>query len=215
MSSSRHLRIDDTLRDRASLYALDAMSDAELERYEAHLEECPVCAEEARGLQRAVPALAQLAPRVEPAPRLKQRLLDQIRAGSTESPPLAAQVWKGWAADEGIAGLFLRRAGDGLWEPTGLPGIDVRRLFVDQAADRVTMLVRMAPGSSYLPHRHRGAEECFVLQGDLSAGGVRLECGDYQRAASGSVHGVQSTEGGCVLLINSSLNDELLASANG
>ena len=86
---------------------------------------------------------------------------------------------------------------------------DARRLFVDHAAQRVTMMVRMEPGSSYPAHRHAQAEECFVLSGDLWTGSVRLLAGDYQRAEQGSRHPVQSTEGGCVLLLVSSLGDAL------
>ena len=72
------------------------------------------------------------------------------------------------------------------------------------------MLVRMAPGASYLPHRHHDTEECFVLDGDLRLHDSVLHTGDYQRAEAGSVHGVQRTEGGCTLLIISSTQDELL-----
>jgi hypothetical protein len=39
-----------------------------------------------------------------------------------------------------------------------------------------------------------------------------MRAGDFQRAEAGSVHPVQSTDGGCLLLITSSLDDELLES---
>ena len=85
-----------------------------------------------------------------------------------------------------------------------------RRLFVDDTSGRVTMMVRMAAGTSYPSHRHGGFEECFVLEGDLQVGSEMLHAGDYQRASAGSVHGVQSTERGCLLLLSSSPGDELL-----
>ena len=87
--------------------------------------------------------------------------------------------------------------------------MQARRLFVDRAAQRVTMMVRMQPGASYPAHRHAEAEECFVLSGDLWTGSVRLHAGDYQRAEQGSRHPLQSTEGGCVLLLVSSLGAPL------
>ena len=102
-------------------------------------------------------------------------------------------------------------AAEGPWEATAVPGIEARKLFVDEPNDRVTMLVRMAPGAAYPSHRHAGPEECYVLQGDLRTGDVVQHAGEYQRAAMGSVHPSQSTEGGCVLLIVSSLHDTLLA----
>ena len=72
------------------------------------------------------------------------------------------------------------------------------------------MLFRMAPGSSYPAHRHSGPEECLVLSGDLRISDVRMVEGDYQFAAAGSEHTVQSTENGCLLLITTSLSDEIL-----
>ena len=95
------------------------------------------------------------------------------------------------------------------WESTVYDGVEVRRLFVDEKADRVTMLVRMAPGASYPPHRHAGTEECYVLSGDLRVSDhLVMRAGDYQRAPAGSHHGVQSTENGCLLLVRCSLHDE-------
>ena len=91
-----------------------------------------------------------------------------------------------------------------------MPGVEARRLFVDSESDRVTMLVRMAPGSSYPAHVHGGPEECLVISGDLRIGPQHMKCGDFQRAVPGSTHVVQSTDEGCVLLIVSSLHDEIL-----
>ena len=74
------------------------------------------------------------------------------------------------------------------------------------------MLVRMAPGSSWPPHRHAGPEECYVLEGDIDVGGTRMTAGSYQRVTAGSEHPRQSTIDGCLLLLISSLHDELLES---
>jgi anti-sigma factor ChrR (cupin superfamily) len=69
----------------------------------------------------------------------------------------------------------------------------------------------MAPGTSYPAHRHGGAEECFVLEGDLRVGAdLHMRAGDFQRAEEGSVHPDQTTDHGCVLLIVSSTADEIL-----
>jgi anti-sigma factor ChrR (cupin superfamily) len=71
---------------------------------------------------------------------------------------------------------------------------------------------RMEAGASSPPHRHAGREECYVLEGELDVeGGASMRAGDYQVADEGSVHGVQSTRGGCTLLIVSSQDDELVA----
>jgi quercetin dioxygenase-like cupin family protein len=123
------------------------------------------------------------------------------------------QIWKGWAtleaARERDAFTFLA-AGEGRFEPTSMPGVEARRLSIDAERDRVTMLVRMAPGTSWPAHVHGGPEECLVISGDLRIGALHMRGGDFQRAEPGSTHVVQSTDEGCVLLITSSLHDEIL-----
>lgn len=120
------------------------------------------------------------------------------------------QVWKNWKRPSGPADFFLQRGSEGEWEPTAALGVEVKKLFVDEKRKYATMLVRMAVGTAYPGHRHAGFEECYVLQGDLHVGDIVLHPGDYQRAEGGSIHGVQKTKHGCLLLIVSSLEDELL-----
>lgn len=132
---------------------------------------------------------------------------------SATPPDDAAQIWKGWAAQMSSSDrdpFTYLAAGQGRFEPTSMPGVEARRLFVDADHDRVTMLVRMAPGTSYPAHVHGGAEECLVISGDLRIGALHMRSGDFQRAEAGSTHVVQSTDEGCVLLIVSSLHDEML-----
>ena len=93
------------------------------------------------------------------------------------------------------------------WQDADVPGVHFKLLMVDAAARRSTALVRLDPGTSYPAHRHGGREECFVLSGDLIMGQHRFAAGDYQVAEEGSHHPEQSTEGGCLLLVTSSLDD--------
>ncbi len=204
---SRHLRLDDDARDQAALFALGSLPAADAARMEAHLAECPECRAEVDALAPVVGDLALATPGIEPPPGLRERVLARARE---ESAP-AAQPWKEWASTEGAGGFTLALAAQGSWDPTAFRGVETRRLFVDRPGDRITMLVRMAPGSSYPSHRHGGPEECYVLQGVLLSGDLRMKAGDYKHAAEGSVDPVQSTEEGCLLLIASSARDELLA----
>ena len=103
------------------------------------------------------------------------------------------------------------RSTEGDWQEVH-PGVFAKRLYVNVQRDLTTMLVRMRPGSHYLPHRHAGPEQCFVLEGDLREEGSVVSTGDFQCFPGGSVHGAQWTESGCLLLIVSSLHDELLSS---
>ncbi len=207
---TRHDRLDDAARDRAALHALGSLSREEASEYERHLAECEACRSEVRSLREVLDGLVHLAPAVAPPPELKARLMASVRAEGRGH----AQTWKTWRPDAEGRGLTLIGAGEGGFEPAGVAGVEVRRLHLDVESDRVTMLIRMAPGTSYPAHRHSGAEECYVLEGDLLVGEYRMRAGDYQRVEAGSIHGIQSTERGCLLFIVSSLHDELLDSRN-
>ena len=136
-----------------------------------------------------------------------------VDADEARSRAARVQVWKNWTQSSGSskrAELTFVPGAAGEWQATSVDGIEARQLFVDAAHDRATFLVRMAAGTSYPAHLHAGPEECFVLEGDLRVGAVTMKAGDYQRAERGSTHGVQSTARGCVLLLVSSLSDEIL-----
>ncbi len=206
-------------REFAALYALGTLPSAEASTYKQHIGEgCALCATELREMEATGSSLALLAPPEAPPARLRDRLLEQIRLEAATTPDMDPQVWKKWESPGGSSassaetsvGWTSVPSDEGAWEETGLPGISVRRLFVDPVRQYVTMLVRAAPGASYPPHRHYDVEECFVLEGDLHVDESVLHKGDYQRAEAGSIHNVQWTEGGCTILIVSSTRDELL-----
>lgn len=138
----------------------------------------------------------------------------QAKATTSPAGPASRSVqsWKHWQQSESQGSFQFVPASGGGWERTAVDGVEVRRLALDPEADRVTMLVRMRAGTSYPAHLHRGAEECFVLEGDLRAGELHMRAGDYLLARAGSVHPLQSTDAGCLLFIASSLQDELLDS---
>jgi quercetin dioxygenase-like cupin family protein len=70
--------------------------------------------------------------------------------------------------------------------------------------DGITLswLLKLLPGGRLPEHDHAdGAEECMVLEGQLSINGDVFVCGDYQIAHPGSVHyEVSSQEGALVFL---------------
>lgn len=202
----------------AALYAAGALSMEDHTAFEAHVEGgCAACVAEIRllwpAMERLLDAVAPLAPR----PQVKASLLARVKGSAPSSPPSdqhtshagESRPWLQWPSDAGAADLFISRAAAGRWEETGVQGVRVRRLFVDRERDQFTALIRMEPGASYPRHVHASAEECLVLEGELRVGEELLHPGDYQRAPAGSHHGVQSTEGGCLLLIVSSLSDEM------
>lgn len=199
----------------AALYVTGALTAHEREQFEAAL-----AAGDARSLEtlaqaeEALRALSRAPGDTRPDPGVRRELLDRIDAelaarDAAGPRPAPRQVWRNWAP-AATGGLFTLKAHEGEWQETGVAGVQVRRLFLDAAANRMTALFRMAPGTAYPAHNHAGAEECLVLDGDLHVGESVLRTGDYQRAEAGSLHGVQWTEGGCLLLISGATDDDLV-----
>jgi anti-sigma factor ChrR (cupin superfamily) len=123
---------------------------------------------------------------IKPRPQVKEKLLKTIKPEAAETPFLSI------------------RANEGDWKPIA-PGVQVKILFTDRERRTMTMLMKMAAGSQLEEHRHHGAEELFVLEGDCFSAGQTLSAGDYHRAAPGSSHGVTSTKNGCLMLVISPL----------
>jgi anti-sigma factor ChrR (cupin superfamily) len=226
--------------DLAALYCSGAMSPEELADFERHLEKgCDSCIKEIEVLGAVVNHLChgmlhagieEIEPPVAARERLSARIAgSKAAAGDSlsdsaierrqsedadtvvrENARPNPQVWKQWEPDNPDADISINLQKDHRWESTGVEGIDIRRLFIDKDRNQMTALVRMAAGTSYPRHIHDTAEECLVLEGDLRAGDFQFREGDYHRMSAGSQHGVQSTDNGCLLLIISSLTDELI-----
>jgi quercetin dioxygenase-like cupin family protein len=220
----------ETFSNQAEAFLLGALDHSAEKQFLEHLASgCVECKKTVAALSRVMralpfalqPALASATLVETPPTALKKRLLRSAKTVVSGASPAhknsataGPQIWKTWSAtpDRAIfeSGYIMCRAHEGEWEDTGVNGIKVKRLFVDPARDHVTMLVRMPAGASYPRHRHAAAEQCYVIEGDLHVGDTILRAGDYQCADADSMHGVQFTEGGCLLLIVSSQHDEIM-----
>ena len=200
----------------AALYALDALLPSEASAFEKHLESgCAYCAAETAAFREMLVEVGKaIASRsASPPADLRGRLLERIALEpAADGTDVVVQAWKSWKEQPGLtsSGLSTVRSSEGHWERLAVPGVFAKKLAVDHERRCTTMLIRMEPGTSYPSHRHAGIEQCFVLEGTLQVGGETLHAGDYQQASADSTHGVQSTEEGCLLLIVSSQDDELL-----
>jgi anti-sigma-K factor RskA len=118
--------------DATASYLLGALPDEELPAFEAHLAGCPACREEVAALRPAADALPASAPRVEPPPELKARIMGVVEAeaellaaaaGPARQPRAAARprrriAWLGWtaaatAAAVAVAALAVSLSGAG------------------------------------------------------------------------------------------------------
>jgi anti-sigma factor ChrR (cupin superfamily) len=71
------------------------------------------------------------------------------------------------------------------------------------------MLIRLAPGAAYPPHRHAGIEELYLLDGELTVDDRKLYPGDYIRAEPGTADHRVWSESGCTGVLLTSTRDVL------
>ena len=130
------------------------------------------------------------------------------------SPTLWGRIALRIAVETGAAELSRerRRSAEPEWEEVA-PGISCKLLASDSDGDRVSMLVRLAPGVEYPPHRHAGIEELHLLDGELWIDSRKLRPGDYNRAEPGTSDQRVWSETGCTCVLVTSPHD-LLADAN-
>ncbi len=189
MEPKAHIELTQGERDRAALYVLGDLPQAEGSRFATHLEICEVCRKEVAALHSIAADLVLAAPEADPPSALRDRVMERVREKSFTLVPEVERPWQG----------------------SGVPGVEICQLWVDEMNERHTTLIRMQGGTSLPTHLHGGTEECYVVQGDLRDRGLQLRAGDYVRFEAGTSHTVSSDEG-CILLIAASLHDQLVPS---
>ena len=185
MRRDAHQELTQELQARVAIRVLGGGGRVEDAEFEAHLEACKVCREEAARLRPVVGELVLSAPSAEPPAGLRERVLARLRGRPAAVLP----------------------AGEREWVASDVLGVEISQLWLDNERRRHTTLVRMASGTSLPRHRHAGPEECFVVQGDVRVERDRvLVAGDYVRYDPGTEHAL-TTRHGCLLLITASLED--------
>ena len=180
--------------ERVFLYALQALPSGEAAVVGGHIAGCAECRQEMETLRPVVDSFASWPTDVlRPSVPLWERLAQRIAAETDGEPVLPSP--QRWAEPE--------------WtEPA--PGISCKLLSTDTDKKRVSMLVRLAPGTDYPPHRHGGIEELHLLHGELMIGDRKLYPGDYNRAEAGTVDHRVWSETGCTCVLITSYHDILL-----
>lgn len=100
------------------------------------------------------------------------------------------------------------RAGDGGWKRL-VHGVDKKLLFVDPSAGTESYLLRFAPGAWLPAHGHHLAEQCLMLEGELTIGDQRFGPGDFHAAPAGVPHPMIVSEGGALAFITGELRERL------
>ena len=174
-------------------YALTAVSGEERDAFEAHLQECAACRAELGAVRSTLEALIDWPTDIvrPPAP-LWGRLAKRIAAESGGEPLQPEARWVEEPAWKEVA-----------------PGITCKLLATDEARQRVSMLVRLAPGVEYPPHDHADVEELHLLDGELWIDDRKLHPGDYNRAEPGTGDSRVWSETGCTCVLVTSYRDVL------
>ncbi len=178
----------------AALYAAGALPPAPAADFEALLDAGDPAAlaawsEHAPFLTAALEAVVPVTP--DPATRrtLLASLTDETQ-GAAQSP---------WPPTE--TAFFVQRGAAADWQPTGVPGVELRTLFEDPTRAARSILLRMAPGACFPSHPHPGVEECYIIEGAVEIGGVVYVAGDYMRASAGTDHEPTHSPHGCLMLL--------------
>jgi len=180
--------------DMVFLYALQALPPSEIPVFEAHLSTCADCRQELATLRPIIGSFVSWPTDVlRPSTSLWERLAQRI-AQETGKKPISLPS-------------HLPRKPE--WENVA-PGISCKVLATDTEKNRVSMLVRLAPGTDYPPHQHGGVEELHLLHGELMVDDKKLYPGDYIRAEAGSVDHRVRSETGCTCVLLTSTKDILL-----
>jgi anti-sigma factor ChrR (cupin superfamily) len=176
------------------LYALEALPSSQMTLVEAHISACAECRQEMETLRPIIDSFVFWPTDVlRPSASLWGRLAQRI-AAETGAEPVSPVP---------------RPSTEPEWNEVA-PGISCKLLATDTEKHRVSMLVRLAPGTDYPPHRHAGIEELYMLEGELIVDAERFRPGDYRRGEAGGIDHRVWSETGCTCVLMTSFHDVIL-----
>jgi RNA polymerase sigma-70 factor (ECF subfamily) len=177
----------------ACAYTVHALPADEVETAIAHFTACPNCHREMESLRPLIDGFVAwptdvLRPRVS----LQARVARRIAKGRGAMPD--------W--------LSVPRWPEPAWEPVA-QGIDCKLLASDKERERISMLVRFAPQTSFGAHTHAWNEEYHLLDGTLQIDENEMTSGDYYFSEPGSRHTHIHSRTGSTCFVVTSTGDML------
>jgi anti-sigma factor ChrR (cupin superfamily) len=179
--------------DLVFLYALQALPPREIAVAEAHISACAHCQQEMKRLRPVIGSFVSWP-------------TDVLRPSASLWGPLAQRIAEETGKEPVLPPLQLPAKSE--WEEVA-PGISCKLLATDTEKNCVSMLVRLATGTDYPPHRHAGVEELHLLHGDLTVDDKKLYPGDYIRSEADTVDHRVWSETGCTCVLITSTKDAL------
>ena len=157
-------------------YVLDALSEPERDSFERHLQHCPLCADEVRGLRETAARLG-LAKTVDPPPQLRPRVLAAAYRTRQLPPPASERI-----------GLDRRRAQHGVRLRPLIP-----RLAGTLAAAAVVVVATLGINQAVTRHQPGGARTASAaISRVVTAPDARIET--ERTSAGGTVTVVASAD---------------------
>jgi anti-sigma factor ChrR (cupin superfamily) len=204
--------ISERQQEQASLYALGALSPSEARTFESEFSGDPELAGLVRELQSVMTLVAAATPAPPPPPALKERILrqvDELESGRNASPPTPRPPPRPLPA--GLS--FLTAVDQGGWKELPVPGTYIKLVSLERDRGYAVLLGKLDPGARYPAHRNVGAEDFYILTGDLVVGDRAMGAGDFHHADAGSEHEENYSVTGCTLLAVLTTDDPLVAFA--
>jgi anti-sigma factor ChrR (cupin superfamily) len=207
-------KIDEDLELKATLHALGTLTQNEARAFEERLvdletEQHP----ELESFDGVVDLLGLAAADETPSTAVWEKLSAIMAAEPkgvemTEDEPIVKVAAKAELSLDEVKqaappALLTIRKDEGEWVEFS-EGIFVKPMFQNQEQGTSTYMVKMIPGARFDLHRHRGVEECMMIEGDFHVDGKVLGPGDYHCAMSGSIHERPYTIGGNLFVVVSS-----------
>lgn len=189
------------MTDLAVLYSLGGLTERDARLLEGAVGSDPNLPQRLAEWYEVTARIGLGAPAAEPPAELRGKLLREVNRARMASRPLL---------QEEVSGIYVLRSGQGKWRNTPFPGVTSKLLYLDKQSGLATTLLKLEPGALYPPHHHTAEEQCYVLNGDVRLGdSLHLHEGDFTTATPGTTHGNISSDRGCVLLLISSIHDEI------
>jgi putative transcriptional regulator len=205
--------ITEQQREQASLYAVGALPEQERLAFEIELRGDAELREFVRSLNEATVLIGLSATQMAPPAGLKQKVLERISSKSRTAVADRPSKEEGRAKFPGFA--FVEASESKGWKELPIRGAWIKFLSIEPAKGYAVLLGRLEAGVRYPAHFHEGAEEIYMLTGDLHVGDRKLGPGDFHHSDAGTSHPVNYTEEGCTLLAVLPANHELVQFAMG
>lgn len=127
---------------------------------------------------------------LSPPDSVKEKLFEKIKSKKSSDANIRQEGFE-----------FIYTDSNDWFQHPAIGGIKVKQLAQNTEKGYVMLLMKVAAGTSYPSHHHNGAEECYVIEGDVIAEGRILGPGDFHHADGGSDHDPLYTKNGCTLLL--------------